>query len=124
MNSTVILSFPNGCQIAARALTSDRDKELGYQHQEQPPKQGTGLLFVFWNPGIHRFHMNNVLFPLTLVSFDKNMKCLGHINMSHADRDFEKTWSTPHGTVYALEMSPSDFERCKVKSGDVVQLRH
>jgi len=101
-----------GKTLSVKVLTSERDKNRGYQFQKKVPSFNQGLLFVFSSPSSHSFHMNNVYFDLELVSFDERGTFIGIENMKATAGSLKsskvsyRAYQTPPNTMYVIECQP------------------
>lgn len=100
-------------------LSTDKEKQLGYQAISVPPiPNKQGLLFIFDDNDLSEpkmFHMRNVLFDLDVLCFDKhgilievirNMKSPYNIEQGTIDKVlFNKTYSTKsNGCKFCIEV--------------------
>lgn len=104
--------YLDGIPLKVGVLTTSPEKTIGYQHQEVEPKPGHGLLFDFstdGEDGVHSFHMKNVSFPLELLAFDSAGLFLGSTLMYPQEKGTPtKHHRTPSGTMFAIEVNPTD----------------
>lgn len=108
MSATTTLVL-NGRTLRVKVLTSERDKQRGYQFAKVAPQPNQGLLFVFTEPGAQSFHMKNVPFDLELLAFNGSGIFLGSLMMSgtsKVDHRSPKSYRTHPDTLYVVEVSP------------------
>jgi len=77
--------------IKMRVLSTDAERACGYQFEKDIPKPGEGLLFLFDEESSRHFHMNNVMFDLDLLGFDKNGHLVCFIPMKSGTQTLYKT---------------------------------
>lgn len=115
MSATTTLVL-NGRTLRVKVLTSERDKQRGYQFAKVAPQPNQGLLFVFTEPGVQSFHMKNVSFDLELLAFNSSGIFLGSQMMqagtgekggsSYNGYRRSKSYQTHPDTLYVVEVSP------------------
>jgi len=81
-----------GKPVHVRVLRTEEERSTGYQHCEQAPAIGEGLLFLFQDERQRAFHMRNVPFDLDLIGFTKDGELACILPMKSSS---PKVYSTP-----------------------------
>lgn len=112
-STTLILG---GRPLRVKVLTSERDKQIGFQFAKVSPPPNKGLMFVFSEPSVQSFHMKNVPFDLELLAFSKAGIFLGSQIMkagtgekggsSYNAPNRYISYQTHPDTAYVVEVAP------------------
>ncbi len=110
--ATTTISTPNGTIVVQIADTTDKQIQ-GLSDRTSLP-QGTGMIFVFDNPGQQYMWMKDMNFPLDMVWLDQNKK-ITHIATDAAPDSYRKNppeiFYSPTSASYVIELPEGDATR-------------
>ncbi|MHB1316976.1 MAG: DUF192 domain-containing protein [Minisyncoccota bacterium] len=81
----------------------------------------TGMLFVFDTPGVLKFWMKDMNFPIDIIWFDKDKKVV-HIEHSLSPETYPNVYGPTIPTQYVIEIPVGDVEKIGLKVGDIISL--
>ena len=67
------LTFPDGTKIRAELVTREEDLRRGLMYRDALA-EGAGMLFAYGQPGVYRYWMYNVKFPIDIIWLDGNRR--------------------------------------------------
>jgi uncharacterized membrane protein (UPF0127 family) len=91
-----------------------RQKGLGGTRSLLP---GTGMLFIFEEPGRHMFWMKDMNFDLDIVWIDQRLKVVG-IEKDVSKDSYPKAFTPPSSILYVLEVPAGFSDSHHIKVGD------
>lgn len=100
------VALPSGLVVHAGIAADEASRVTGYASVDHPPSFGTGILFVFPQPGLVPFTMAETRFPLDLAFMIARSRVEGEIDadLVHIARGM------PHHT--RLYESPMPYDLC------------
>ena len=84
-------------------------------------EEGSGMLFVFENPGQYGFWMKNMNFPIDIVWISLDLKVVD-IEKGLAPETFPNVFYPPEPVKYVLELPVGNSEKFGIDIGSVVFL--
>lgn len=73
----------------------------------------TGLLFVFENPGVQRFWMKDMNFPIDIIWVDADLRVVDVTRNAQPD-SFPQTFSPTTPVLYVLEVNAGEAEHIEI----------
>ncbi len=98
---------------------TDAKRATGLSNRESLPK-GSGLLFVFEEPGYYQFWMKDMNFPIDIAWINENKRIV-HIESNVSQFSFPQTYTSFSPAKYVLETNANFFENAKIKIGDKLE---
>lgn len=83
-------------------------------------KDGHGMLFMYSQPGVHRFWMKDTLIPLDMYWIDKSNKII-HIEHNVQPSSYPKTFGPEADSLYVLETNAGFAEARNIRVGDIAE---
>jgi len=114
--------FQGRCFLVEVAETvTERMRGLQYREHLEPER---GMLFVFENPGRHRFWMKNTLIPLDMIWLDPQGVVV-HIEarVPPCRTDPCPIYFSPKKALYVLELNAGQAEKFSLGIGDKMDVR-
>lgn len=108
-----------GGNLVAYIADTPRKSQLGLGNRLSLPA-GESMLFVFKEPDIPGFWMENMYFPITLLWVDENKKIIG-IEKNMKPESYPKAFFPPDPIKYVIEMNVGEDEKLGLKVGDIVK---
>ncbi len=93
-----------------------REQGLSYRTSLAPQ---TGMLFVFNSPGVLKFWMKDMNFPLDIIWLDADKKIV-HIEYGLSPSTYPRSFGPEIPTQYVIELRSGDVERNGVRIGDKI----
>ena len=72
-------------------------------------EEGTGMLFIFDKPGIHKFWMKNTLIPLDIIWLDKDYKVVDKVTAPPCTKDPCPSYGPKSEAWFVLEVKGGSF---------------
>jgi uncharacterized membrane protein (UPF0127 family) len=83
--------------------------------------EGTGMLFVYDEPGVMGFVMRDMVIPLDIAFIDEDLEIVRiHTMAVEPDRNGDVVYPSDAPAQYALEVRAGSFERAGIHEGDGV----
>ena len=83
--------------------------------------EGTGMLFVYDEPGVLGFVMRDMYIPLDIAFIDEDKEIVRiHTMAVEPDRNGDIVYSSDAPAQYALEVPAGSFERAGIREGNRV----
>ncbi len=86
---------------------------------EVPP--GYGMLFVFPEPGMHSFWMNDMQVPIDIIWIDETGVMIGVAENVQPD-SYPESFVPPSPVMYVLETRPGEYKEQGWQIGDTIPL--
>ena len=99
------------------ANTADQ-RARGLMYRDNVP-QGTGMLFVFEEPEVHSFWMQNTFVPLDIAFLDSELRIIDIQQMEPRSEDFHESRGP---AMFALEVPQGWFAAHDIRVGDRAQV--
>jgi hypothetical protein len=104
------------------ADTSEK-RTLGLMHRESLDKNA-GMFFIFEKEHQPAFWMKNMLIPLDMVFFDKNMKVVDYFkNVPPCKLDPCPHYIPNFNSLYVLEVNSGTLNEIQLQRGDLAELK-
>jgi len=118
--STVPLILPDGKTLQVEVARTEENRALGLMFRTALAED-RGMLFVFEEPGLHRFWMKNTLIPLDMVSMDDRKRII-HIEyqVPPCKLDPCPVYGPSADSLYVLEVISGVASREKLHVGQTV----
>jgi uncharacterized protein len=104
-------AFSLECSISAEERTK------GLSGRKNLPED-TGLLFVFERPGLHRFWMKDMNFPIDILWLDENKRIV-HIEKDVPPESYPEYFVPTADSKYVLELNAGQVQKNNIKLGDI-----
>ena len=121
--ATIVLTHENGQTIQMRARIADEPNEraAGFQHICPQIINLSSILFVYEQPTVANYHMNNVHDALDIGFFDENGLLFKVTRMEPrgSDKITSNIYSSDQDILYALETKAGFFADNKLQAGVV-----
>ncbi len=106
-------------QFAVELARSEAEKTKGLSGRDQLAP-GTGMLFVYDNPGDYQFWMKDTRINLDMIWIDAN-KQIVHIEQNVKPESYPQTFGSNAPAQYILEISGGEAAKRGIKPGSHVQ---
>jgi hypothetical protein len=118
--STVPLTLPDGKTLQVEVARTEETRALGLMFRTALPED-RGMLFIFEQPGLHRFWMKNTLIPLDMVWMD-NRKRIIHIEyqVPPCKLDPCPVYGPSADSLYVLEVISGVASQEKLRPGQTL----
>jgi len=118
--STVPLILPDGKTLQVEVARTEENRALGLMFRTALAED-RGMLFVFEEPGLHRFWMKNTLIPLDMVWMDDRKRII-HIEyqVPPCKLDPCPVYGPSADSLYVLEVISGVASREKLHVGQTV----
>lgn len=104
-----------GKKIIAKVASTEETQRKGFTGTSTPPTDSEGILFVYPEVQEMAFWMKGVKFPLDILFFDKNMKCIDHKTMKPIGQNVPDHLVYRHRSsepaMFAFETAAGWFDR-------------
>lgn len=106
--------------LEVRVADNGRERAAGFQHVCPETADAVSILFLFANPAVPRFHMNNVHMPLDIAFIDR----AGVIRSVQTMQPYvigaleKKLWGPPTPVVAALEVRAGLFGELEITENE------
>jgi uncharacterized membrane protein (UPF0127 family) len=119
-SSTVPLILPDGKTLQVEVARTDEKRALGLMFRTALAEDH-GMLFVFEQPGLHRFWMKNTLIPLDMVWLDDRKRII-HIEyqVPPCKLDPCAVYGPSADSLYVLEVISGVASREKLQVGQTL----
>ena len=121
--ATIVLTHENGQTIQMRARIADEPNEraAGFQHICPQIINLSSILFVYEQPTVANYHMNNVHDALDIGFFDENglLFKVSRMEPKGSDKVIRNLYSSDHEMLYALETKAGFFADNELRAGEV-----
>jgi len=120
VTSTVPLILPDGKTLQVEVARTEEKRSLGLMFRTALAEDH-GMLFVFEQPGLHRFWMKNTLIPLDMVWMD-DRKRIVHIEyqVPPCKLDPCPVYGPPADSLFVLEVISGVASREKLRLGQTL----
>lgn len=107
--------------VHVEVVDTPEDRVQGLSGRESLSK-GHGMLFVFEEPDVRRFHMKDMQFPLDIVWMDANMRV---VDISHevSPDTYPRTVSPRQPSQYVLEVPAGFSQRHNINTATTAELQ-
>ena len=118
--STVPLTLPDGKTLQVEVARTEKTRALGLMFRTALPED-RGMLFIFEQPGLHRFWMKNTLIPLDMVWMDERKRII-HIEyqVPPCKLDPCAVYGPSADSLYVLEVISGVASREKLRPGQTL----
>jgi uncharacterized membrane protein (UPF0127 family) len=118
--STVPLTLPTGKTLQVEVARTEEKRALGLMFRTALPED-RGMLFIFEQPGLHRFWMKNTLIPLDMVWMDDRKRII-HIEyqVPPCKLDPCAVYGPSADSLYVLEVISGVAAREKLRPGQTL----
>ncbi len=120
--STVGTIMVNETPFSVEMAVTEDEKANGLSGRESLP-DNSGMWFIFDEPGLHKFWMQGMEFPLDFIFVDEGMKVVCVFPNASPDSTAlvppSSDCATPY--TYVLEVNAGKVEQNNIKAGDLVQ---
>jgi uncharacterized protein len=116
------LTFPDGTKIRAELVTREEDLRRGLMHRDSLP-DGTGMLFAYGKPGVYKYWMFNVKFPIDIIWLDQNRRIIHIIHEvppCTVPADQCPVYGGEYPSLYVIEVNAKVAARHNLKPGMVI----
>ena len=121
--ATIALAHENGSTIQMRVRVADESNEraAGFQHICPEIINLSSILFVYEQPTVANYHMNNVHDALDIGFFDENGLLFKVTRMEPPGGGIisSNIYSSDHDILYALETKAGFFADNELRAGEV-----
>ena len=121
--ATIVLTHENGTTIQMRVRVADESNEraAGFQHICPQIINLSSILFVYEQPTVANYHMNNVHDALDIGFFDENglLFKVSRMEPQGSDKVIRNLYSSDHEMLYALETKAGFFADNELRAGEV-----
>lgn len=117
--ATITTNAGQNIQMVVEIARTAQEQETGLMNRASVP-DGTGMLFVFSQPGNVNFWMKDTKIPLSIAFIDSNGKIL---DVQDMQAESEELHSPGQNYQYALEVGLGWFGKVKVKAGDIIKFQ-
>ena len=107
--------FASKGSVKVFIANNDQDREQGLSGTSVLPN-GTGVLFVFDNPGKYGFWMKDMNFPLDIIWIGKDKKIVG-VTKNVLPKSYPFVFMPPSDILYVLEMNTGSVNSFGLTSG-------
>lgn len=101
--------------VKVEIAMSPTEKQKGLSGRNFMGKN-SGMLFVFSQPGIYRFWMKDMKFPIDIIWLDENLRII-NIEKNINPNTFPKKFMPRLPAKYALEVNGDWSDKNKIKEG-------
>lgn len=108
--------------IFVEIADTDEARTIGLSGRESLAS-GTGILFIFDNPGIYGFWMKDMRFPIDIVWIDENWKVIG-VDNSVDPATFPTIFYPKSAAKFVLELNSGDAARWGIDAGLTLSPNH
>lgn len=118
--STVPLTLPDGKTLQVEVARTEEKRALGLMFRTAL-SEDHGMLFIFEQPGLHRFWMKNTLIPLDMVWMDDRKRII-HIEyqVPPCKLDPCAVYGPSADSLYVLEVISGVASREKLRPGQTL----
>ncbi|HET6465266.1 MAG TPA: DUF192 domain-containing protein [Nitrospiria bacterium] len=118
--STVPLTLPDGKTLQVEVARTEKTRALGLMFRTALPED-RGMLFIFEQPGLHRFWMKNTLIPLDMIWMDERKRII-HIEyqVPPCKLDPCAVYGPSADSLYVLEVISGVASREKLRPGQTL----
>lgn len=95
-----------------------RERGLSYRTSLAPQ---TGMLFVFDTPGVLKFWMKDMNFPIDIIWLDADKKVV-HIEHSLSPQTYPQSFGPDIPTQYVIELGAGEAQKTGIKVGSRVSI--
>ena len=122
--STVGTIVVNETPFSVEIAVTEDEKANGLSGRESLP-DNSGMWFAFDEPGLHKFWMQGMEFPLDFIFIDEDMKVVCVFPNASPDSTalIPPNSDCPTPYMYVLEVNAGKAEQNNIKAGDLVQKR-
>jgi uncharacterized protein len=106
--------------IKAELAITNEEREMGLSGKESLP-EGTGMLFVFENPGIYGIWMKDMKFPIDILWLDQDKRIIT-IKEQVSPDTFPQVFYSEGSAKYVLELPSGFSERNRIDTGLLMSL--
>jgi hypothetical protein len=103
-------------------VNTPESRTLGLSGRESLPED-TAMLFVFDKPGIYKFWMKDMNFPIDIIWLDENKKII-HIEENIAPETYPASFGPEKDSLYVLEANAGFASKKGLQVGKVLDLQN
>jgi uncharacterized membrane protein (UPF0127 family) len=104
--------------VLAEVAAAPEERRQGLMFREEV-LPGTGMLFVFDQPAIRSFWMENTLVPLDIAFIDVNQRI---VEIQHMEPETTELHSSASPVLFALEVTQGWYGDRGIRVGDRVEI--
>jgi uncharacterized membrane protein (UPF0127 family) len=116
------ITFPGGEKIRAELVTREDDLRRGLMHRDSLA-EGTGMLFAYGKPGVYKYWMYNVKFPIDIIWLDENRRIVQIIHKvppCTVAADQCPVYGGEYPSLYVIEVNAGVAGKLNLRPGMVV----
>lgn len=112
------IGTPKG-QILAQVSNNPSKRQLGLSYR-QSLEDGTGMVFIFPEPGRHSFWMKDMNFPIDIIWIRSDRRVMG-ITRNVSPDTYPETFYPPSDIQFVLELNAGESEKFTIATGTILK---